>query len=195
MALALKFTVIQSDDCKTITVTETTGVYNSTSNIGGWGTPNPAFGSALTATILFKKRNSDGTFTTYNLVNVFPTLPSNSNGTVNITGSQIGLGTDSTIADGIWELTYTVTGVDGASYTAIATLPIYITCAIEGCWKKLAASVSACPCNCDPLEDRLNDLFIKFELLQAAINKGDFTVIQDYIDSLTKLCGDDCGCN
>ena len=49
MAVTLKLSSSQSCDCKTLTLTDATGVYNVTTNPTGWGTPNIAFGDVLCA--------------------------------------------------------------------------------------------------------------------------------------------------
>lgn len=195
MALQLKLEVVQSDDLKTLRVTETTGIYNSVSNIGGFGSPNPTVGEVLTATIQFYKRASDGQLTAYNLVNVYPALPSQNNGFIDITGEDIGFGVGSTIGDGIYEIVYTVTGVSGAAFTYILTTNVYITGAIECCWKNMSLKVSQCKCGCDKLEDKFNDFTLNVRLLGSAISDQNDTVIQSYIDSLTNLCqSSGCGC-
>lgn len=44
MALELQIpTISQSNDATTLIVTDTTGVYDATSNPGGWGSPNPEY--------------------------------------------------------------------------------------------------------------------------------------------------------
>ena len=59
MALALNFSVCISGDCSSVTFTETTGVYNATSNTGGWtGGGNPDIADYHYSLIEFY--NSDG---------------------------------------------------------------------------------------------------------------------------------------
>lgn len=199
MGLAISFCIDQSDDCKSIRFTDTTGVYNANSNPGGFGAPNPTVASALTAKVLVEKRNSDGTFITYNLIDVFPTLPSDSQGFVTITAQQAGIGTSATTSfpDGVYRLTYTITGNTGVPYTFITDEYVPLVCSIKCCWKKLTLQVSNCTIGCDALYEKLKDMSLNFRLLKAAEDKGDIDTVQRYIDSITKLCADcscSCGC-
>lgn len=193
MALELDFSLEESDDSSSVRITDTTGVYNATSNKGGWGAPNHAIGTATAATITFKKRSDDGTFTTYNAVDVYNDLPSNAEGFINISAEDAGFGVDSVFPDGIYELTYTVSGVDGTAYTVVEVFSFYLIGGICCCYTEAALNVANCSCGCDKIEESFIELDRKMRLLQCAIRKGDYTLIQNYINSLTRLCSE-CGC-
>lgn len=195
-SLLLKWCIAQSDDCKSFRFTDKTGVYNANNNTGGFSSPNPAVGSALTATVLIEVRNADGTYTAYNTINVYPTLPSNAEAYFEITAFAAGFGDDATAAfpDGVYRLTYTVTGVSGSAYTAVTADLVPLICSIKCCWKQLALEAAQCRCGCEALDQRFTDLALDFRLLQAATDAGDATTMSYLIDSITRTCGS-CGCN
>ena len=53
MALKPTFTLEQSADCITLTLKETTGLYDATTNDGGYGTPNPAESTIINTNFVF----------------------------------------------------------------------------------------------------------------------------------------------
>jgi hypothetical protein len=200
MSLTLKFCIAQSDDCKSFRFVSKTGVYSATiPNLGGYGAPNPTVASALTATVLIEKRNSDGTYTALNAgvaIDVYPTLPSSADGYFEITAEAAGNGVDSSFTDGVYRLTYTVTGDDGGAYTATTAELVPLVCSIMCCWKKLALKTAQCTCSCETLDQKFTDLALDFRLLQAAQDAGDATTMSNLIDSITKSCGAaGCGCS
>lgn len=107
MAIALTLDITKASDCKSLTIAETTGAYNSTTNLGGYNSPNFTVADVTAATIDFTRLNSTNTYT----VDVYPTLPTTSSSTTFlIDSSDVGFGSGEAISDGIYELTYTVTG-------------------------------------------------------------------------------------
>ena len=188
----LKFSISLSSDAKTFTFQDRTGFYSAT-NQGGWGSPNQLVGTALTATISFAKRNTDGSYGAETTVNSFPTLPSDAGKKVDIS-SLTALGVEST-ADGIYKIIYDVTGVSvSVPYHFSSTQYHAFTPNIDGCWQKKAVKVSSCECNCQSIDDDFKCITIFKRLLCAAEDCGDLNSIQKYIDKLTKMCGSDCGC-
>lgn len=194
MAVSLSFNISLSSDAKTLTITDTTGQYSST-NTGGWGSFNPDLNTALTAVMQLSKRNADGTFGTTTSIDMFPTLPSDSEGAFDITATLAGQGI--TFSDGIYRLKYIVSGNNGGispynlSITRYDTLRNSISC----CGQKMAAKVATCNCNCKSIESKYREFSIFYRLLKAAECCGDLNAIQKYLDKLTEMCSDtDCGC-
>lgn len=193
MALSLSFSILESDNRESISITETTGEYNANTNAGGWGAPNPTIASALTATLLIELRNEDGTYTAYETVDLFDHLPNITETPFTITSEDAGFGADSTFPDGIYRLTYTVSGDDGGAYEADTTDIVVLKGAIDCCYSTLAAQASACVCNCDGLNKKLSDLdyyFIQLERSEAAL---DWVYVNNYLTKIAELC-DGCGC-
>lgn len=193
MALSLSFSILESDNRESIYITETTGVYAASTNAGGWGTPNPAIADALTATLLFELRNEDGTYTAYETVDLFSDLPNITETPFEITAEDAGFGTDSTFPDGIYRLTYTVTGDNGSAFSADTTDIVVLKGAIECCYSTLAAEASACVCNCEGLNKKLSDLDYYFIQLERAENALDWVYVNNYLTKIAELC-DGCGC-
>ncbi len=195
MAIALKFCVSKTADCKGFLITDVTKLY-STSNLGGWGAPNPLLNTALTATFTIELRASDGTWSTSTLspVSAFSTFPSSSSGTYTLTAQAAGYGTGATFQDGIYRITYTVTGTSGGAYTATTTMYYVHTCGIDCCYQQ--AALDACTINtcCDGTNKDLANIAYYKRLLSAASCSGDLSLIQTYLDILTATCASCSGC-
>ena len=192
MALGLSFKIALSSDAKTLTITDRTGAYSGLQT-GGFGSPNPAVSDATSATIKIAKRNSDGTFATEITVNAFNTLPSDSGGTFDIL-STLGVNA-ATYADGIYRLIYTVAGTSGGTpFSASVTRFDILRNNIAICYQKKTANFVACECNCEEIEKEFQCFVLYMNLLKSAECCGDLNSIQKYLDKLTELCNDDCGC-
>ena len=195
MALSLKICVTQPD-CKTLSITEDTGVY-ALANTGGWGTPNPEIADALTATISIEKRNEDGTYDTAVVIDAYPTLPNITDTAFEITGFDYSGAVDSTFADGIYNITYDVTGDDGAPFESTVSKVVALTCNIDCCYKKLG--VKAAKANCgEDTKNKYKEMSILMFTLNSAKKCGNVISLQNQIDLLTKICnrtGCGCGCN
>jgi hypothetical protein len=196
MAIALKFCVDKSADCKSFLITDRT-LYYSIDNTGGWGYPNPVIGTATSASITIEKRNLDGSYTTSPLspISVFSTLPSNSGGSVSVTAEQAGYGTDATFDDAIYRITYNVAGNSGGAYSATKAIYYTHTCAIDCCYQQKALEASTCNCVCDDANKELQNIAFYRRLLNAAICCGNLSLIQTYLDLLNKLCAQCAGCS
>lgn len=195
MSLVLRFTASVPSNALTLKITDCTSVYGPL-NVGGWGTPNFAFGSALTATIGVSKRNIDGTWQTQTTVDVFDILPSQAGGYVGILAEDAGLG--DTVPDCVLRLIYNVTGTDsGTPYNISTTIYQGFTPVIDSYRLNLAKDVSACNCACEALTERFNCFSGYYRLLCSAKQCGDLNGIVKYIDILTTLIGNNCGggCN
>lgn len=127
MAVDLSLTYSQSNDNKTLTFTDATGVYDAVTNTGGWGTPNTAVtdidGTAGTLSLTITVVTPDGE-TTYDAIDLFTVFGDGGFSTVNdlvfainashLESSGTALGTsDTELPDGIYEVSYTYTDVSG----------------------------------------------------------------------------------
>jgi hypothetical protein len=75
MALVLALgTIIQSNDCRYLTISDGTGEYSG-DNTGGWGAPNDLVttidGSTATLTLQITVTTSDGTETEYDAIDFY----------------------------------------------------------------------------------------------------------------------------
>ena len=192
MALSLAFRIALSSDAKTLSIKDRTGDYSGL-NVGGFGSPNPAVSDATSATIKIAKRNTDGTFGTETTTNAYSTLPSNSAETTFNISATTGVNA-ATYADGIYRLIYTVAGSSGGvPFSTSVTRYDVLRNSIAVCYQKKAVEISDCSCSCEDIEKSFKCFSLYIRLLKAAECCGDLTLIQKYLDKLTKLC-DDCGC-
>jgi hypothetical protein len=117
VALKIDFSYAQSSDLKTLEIYDTTGIYNSTTNVGGWGTPNPQLGSATSDKISIQK--SDGSaayeFEMFSTLPNVAVLPNIVNQPFIITNVMLGLSALEQIVDGQYQLVRT-TIADGVTY-------------------------------------------------------------------------------
>lgn len=133
MALNLTTPLItQSNDAVTIQVADTTGVYNVSTNLGGWGTPNPEVsildGETYHLYLDITITTSTGTETVYDPIELAAFGPFNDPGELvfNITSDMlvdgsISLGTVlDTFPDGWYSFTLRFVD-DGATYTNSTT--------------------------------------------------------------------------
>lgn len=189
MALALKFNVCLESDCKTITFTDTTGVYTAT-NTGGYNTPNPSLSEATAATLTITK--PDNTNVVINLFTQgFPTKDTTLE--YLITGQALGYGVDSKIPDGSFTFQYDTT-ISGTIYTKRIVKLFY--CQIKCCIENLFNKISDTSCEC-------TDTFVKKALkgyaylksLQVAAKVGNQPRFANLLKILNKICADkNCGC-
>lgn len=109
MPLNLAISICQSDDCRSFTVADETGAYNSILNPGGYNAPNPvtSYSVIQTATISVTKFGDTTTYTT-DVSSLFPNTDDTQLFTINNT--NIGLGSTDNINDGIYQISYTITG-------------------------------------------------------------------------------------
>jgi len=104
MALFLKFKVKESADRLSVIFSEFTGEFSS-ANLGGWGSPNPAVGDAVTATVIFTRR---GETTNYSFVIPagFPNIDPAFTGSIPYT--EFGGAAGEKIPNDIWHIQYVV---------------------------------------------------------------------------------------
>lgn len=193
MALIPSIIVLENDNQETIQVYENTGAYDASTNGGGYGTPNPAVGDVTAATILFSLRGSDGVFVDYETVNVYNALPNITETPFEISAEDAGFGTDSTFPDGIYMLTYTVSG---SGFSAEYIYYVVFKKAIECCYSEKALEFSQCSCNCDSIGSELANIAFYLGQLEIAEAAGNLTWQANLLSKLANLCEDSgCGCN
>jgi hypothetical protein len=190
------------NECNRITITDTTGFYNVTTNPFGWNddltvwrtnvdTPN------ITAATLSISLNGGApivinVLTTiqaavFPVFEVYQYVPLDSAG-------------NSTLQDGYYNITYTITDSNEEVYETEIQFVVY--CNVACCVSKLAAKVAQELCNdCD--SDAYNDFLIADGILQAlkavAESKGTaefsklLTKLQKLCNQTTGNCG--CGCS
>jgi hypothetical protein len=200
MSVVLAFSAVPTPDNTGLILTDNTGQY-TVNTIGGWESPNPPLSSALTATILVENRNQNGVWVASpaGYVSVFPTFPSETFGTLTLLASTVGYGgTGAIFTDGIYRITYTVTGTYlTVPYTYTVQIIYYQTGTIACCYQQYALAVSTCNCVCDDVTKQLYNIALYNRVLQLAISlpSPNLTQIQTFINQLTALCSNCAGCS
>lgn len=190
MAVTLKIDICPSGDCKTLNFTETTGVYNSTYNPTGWGTPNespnPDWDTTLTIT------DPDTIESIINMSDYgFPT--NNTNYTYPISASQLTNNTTGVFADGQYNFLYSATNPAGTNtYTTTARLFVY--CNIQCCVYKMMADIDNPGCDCET--EAMEAAIKAYNLLQGlkyAASCGLTNSFNEIYEVLSRLCNNS-GC-
>jgi len=181
--LVLGIHLCQTSNCKLLELTETTGEYNALNNTGGWaaapGGPNPQPSEANDAVIVVIQDPS-GTSYTFSSPPNWP----DPTGTEVLTfsnqpaGIALNPSAASAFSDGIYTVTYTVSGSYAAmpaGFTNIVTQQFLLTCQIRCCIDKMfhLASQSDCTdCKNEKLNNALEaEAFLKSAEYAAACGK------------------------
>lgn len=188
MALVLKIQACVQTACTELVIKELTGVYNASSNTGGYGSPNATVGSVLTA-VLTVTSPSDQVYT----INLFDNSFPSSSTTYEYVIPMSELGNRTEIEDGQWTFLYKITATNPD--TTIATYQVtrsYIfTCSSECCVAKLLGDLDIADCDCtDTTEDEQNYLkaFATLQALKYAAFCGNLTEYDKILNILNKLC-------
>lgn len=148
MAFQQSFKMNRASDGLSIIVTDTTGAYNATTNPTGYGGPNPSVSdfTALSISMYLPDPITLQSQTTPVVITaIYPTLPSETNGTYTITSTAL-LGSESVLIDGLYTGIVNGTYDIGAGDVAIAAIPIYkpFYYIAECCWQQNMLEVDTC---------------------------------------------------
>lgn len=179
--LSLNFTTCVINGCNQIRFTEITGSY-STTNTGGWGTPNATLAQATSAILTITDPNN-----VIYIVNLFDNaLPSsNKDFYYDIPTTDI---TD-TIIDGKWTFLYTVVA-NAVTYTK--TKYSLFFCNSECCVSQMLADLDLEDCGCNCKDVNYDDYIKAWTFLQSLKNAAKcgsvdlFAKIKKIVDKLCK---------
>jgi hypothetical protein len=188
--------------CTGITFNDTTGFYNSVTNLYGWNDgatlwKNQIDGSPYVIAATIDISLNGGVATTVSVLDkiqnsVFPEFELYQYTPVDSTGSTFNL------ADGYYNIVYTITDNNDVVYTTDTIFVVY--CNVACCVANKAAAVAAELCNdCD--SQAYEDFLLADGILQAlkataeSLGTAEFTKL---LNKLQKLCGTSttggCGC-
>lgn len=204
MALDLKLDICQSNDCRDLQLTETTGVYDASSNTGGYGAPNPEIADILSANVtlsLLDRTTGAPTVSPSGEISVFPgsadvtlgVLPNITSTVQTITGDNFGYGTSSKLVDGVYTLKYDVNTASKAT-SATKTFTVFLNCNIKCCEQKLGWNSQF---GRDKNSKSYNDYMEVSHQVRAMEAARCCGRTQDFIAALEyaeKICND-CGCS
>lgn len=193
MALIPKSKVVPPEDCKSILIYDNIGVYDATSNPGGFNSPNPVIGSVLTRTITITF--PDGT--TIAPISVYPTLPNLNDIPFLILNTDMGLPATQSIPEGAWYFVDTITGNNGSPYTATNSYFKYLACSVCCCVKKAAGRASGKGCKCTKADKiAFSEVWDDYELMMDAAACGKFNQANEILAQLQLTCKKlNCGCS
>lgn len=155
MALELSIKFTRSNDQLSLVATDLTGVYDVTTNPGGYGSPNPAVGDFVSFDITVTLPDPTTLLPggTPVVINAFPSLPSNSNGTFTITNVDLGLESGTKLIDGVYQFDIIASTVgDEYEYSTKAVYSDIVAC----CIRTMTAEASTCGCSSD--SDKIRNL-------------------------------------
>ena len=187
MAFTPTLTFCLSNSCTELSVSETTGVYNVTTNPGGYGTPNPATGD-VSSYVLVITDPDDVEYTIDLFANGFPTTNSDFEYSIPLTS----LGNRTVIEDGYWQFAWTV--VSTGPVTSTGNSAYYFTCNTECCVAALLANIvledNGCNCNDDATAKQMDYLRAKafLESLKNAAFCGKLTLFNNIKTAINKMC-------
>lgn len=188
MALLLKFSTSKTSDCKEFIFTQTTGLYDLTTNPTGWNTPNSPLSGVLDSYVIIKDLTSNVQYTKievdasdasvdnfiyYDLIKQGETLP------IKIDNIQ----------DGIYSFTHTVLGDKNILYST--TNYFMSLCKIECQLKQLSIKYINYSNTCSPCENKLLNLFVEamslYDILNFTFKCGQFTDFNKILNNLQSL--------
>lgn len=130
MALRPTIQLCLTANCSTLSFTETTGVYDVTTNPYGYGAPNITIANAVSGSLYI---------TAPDLTNYTISMPPSNNPNLSTTIVLATLGGRTSIEDGFWNFEYTITDVYAAQY--VVEQGYYFYCQSECCVAKLLTKI------------------------------------------------------
>lgn len=145
MSLVLGATVTLNTNCKGFSFTQTTGVYNATTNPGGFGSPNPATTDVDESYLVIENATTGITYDNIDITAVSTTTATSvDSADLKVSGVSIG---DVALPNGEYTITHYVV-VDSDTYT-VCVYKLWL-CVICCKLSQLAAKISSADCNtCD----------------------------------------------
>ena len=193
----------QSCDCKTLTLTDASGLYNATTNPGGWDPTSTAtlnFDDVDCATL---KITLPDHVTIYykDITSVFAGASSLSDLIFPITMTDLGGS-----SDGVYTIEYSISNTIGTPETTLCTGGIYgstinyvpIYCIVQCCILTKIALIPQYYC-CDACENSYvsycMDLWMMLKALQTSEVSTSYIQFENILAQVQKLCNnEDCNC-
>jgi len=182
MSLILNFEICQTNGCKDLIFSETTGKYDAIYNTGGYGTPNETTVAATTATLI--TTDPSGLITTLDLMpQGFPTD--------DIIADGYTISSSSVLPDGMYTFVYNVTYDNhGAIVTYSKSISKLFYCNAECCVDQMLSNLNL-TCDCCETDENIKNYYKAWTFLQALKNAadcGDYTTFNSILKIITKLC-------
>lgn len=192
--LTLKYSVTLTPDGTTLKFVETTDEY-SASNTGGYGSVNPDTSDVTDVALEIVNQGEEYAFDDSDLTG-FP--DDDASEVVSITSDMLGGDTGDQIPDGILTITFTYTGTYlSVVFTTETVIYKGIATAVECCYDKLIASVTAGTCNCESQEEAYKNVVLLRSTIDAFYNAASCNETEraeELLSQAQQIC-EDCECN
>lgn len=187
MALIPNINLCIRSGCTEFVFRETTGVYNVTTNPGGYGSPNSTLGSIVSAALTVTSPDNISYLLDLMDLDAFPS----SNEDYEYILPLSSLGGRTVIEDGEWQFTYVVN--DGSSnYSVIKTYFFY--CNAECCASKMLSAISITGMDDvnNPINNKNIDKYTRVRTLissiKGAANCGNETQFNKILTLINRFC-------
>jgi len=181
----LDFNISQSDNSRELTFTNQTGLYNISTNPGGY---TPSNISNITSSVLTITDPDEEVYTLSIFASGFPTTDTTKEKTIRT--QDLGLTADEQFTDGKW--IFTLTEVQGANtYTTTQTILLLgqSRCCVAGLMA--GADVSCCNCGNNSMATAL-EAYTWYRVAIAAAACGNSAKFDKIIDVIDKYCNSEC---
>lgn len=178
-----------TQECGKITFTDITGLYNGSTNVGGWNDVSTFDNSNITSALIRYRHSSE---TDWNEINVTTTLS-----TGNIEGDFLLDTVDIETGDGQYFIEYELgDGVDTIIYETCIYNLCSVRCCVDKLWVEAAKSLDN-DCSCSSTESnnaKKGESFIQGILKSSA--SGFYDLSDSLLEKLQRLCNNqNCNCN
>lgn len=202
MALQLNYCVPQDCDCKSVSFSDTTGVYNASTNPTGYGAPNILTTDVISSTITFFSPNETQgivfAFTILNNVITGATRTDVYGNTVNVLADLpstvfpfldfifdspllYGIDAQADLLDGSWKVTYEI---QTASQTYSYSGWVYLICQIKKCKEETMVGFT----KGNVLRSSAIDLSLNYDSLINAVGLNNPTSVNNQVEILQSIC-------
>lgn len=186
MAVQAKFKIPESADRFSVVFSELTGAYDSSTNIGGWGSPNPDTTDATTVNIYIK--TLDGVTHTISNPVGFPTTDKTKELVIPYT--DFGGGSGDVIPDGIYPVRYECRDSGNVALTTDMQYVAWVgglQCCLTKLRKKLPIPTSSCKCDLKEITE-ISNAQILLDSICDQLKCDDLDGAQNIIDYLKNFC-------
>ena len=205
MAVALKLSSSQSCDCKTLTLTDATGIYDASLNPTGWGNQNKDF-TDINCACLIITLPDHATVYNVDLTSIFTDATVIGDLVFTIDMADLGATSSDKFEDGIYTIIYKVGEntddpehgycTDGTVSSSTIYLPIY--CQVQCCIISKISRIPQYYC-CDTCKNDYVDycfsLWLMLKALQNANVITSYVEFEKVLSQVEDLCNNkDCNC-
>ena len=194
MAVQIKSNVTKPD-CKSFTYSQTTGVYDATTNLTGWGAPNKELTDVATSVLSIKNNKTGVTYDDIAVVSAGTS--SNTYTFAELFLNSTPIGTE-TIADGIYSFTHTVTFNDNSIITTIAyrTSLCELNCSIQALTDTMLDTIDdCCTDNKKEMRAKYTEVMALYDILTKAFRCNNFSAFNSIYSSIELLLMNINNCN